>query len=386
MYWKEPNSINNRRRYQHGQYPGAIFWFVAVEFALMEMIQKSVSSYSISSNNKRIIRLIWHRKGDLRLYDNELYQLFDLTKDQQKPSKFLRKSQQSKSSDLSSIQTPISVLNTNIDNQLKIVSLYVINPDDYTPRLVTGSKASKKYIKNKSLKQQGVDDVDSSNLLWTVNEGPYASVALIDALNDLRSNLRKLGGELLVRQRNPLVEVPNIISNLIGHILDVDNKDKINQMDESNITQQCTIQVVWNEVPGSYEQKQRSKMKQILQNQFQTISSSKSRTSVRIQILTTAIYTLYHPNDLPTSSESWSQLSRPKQQQKKGRNKKSIKSKDDDSTSLQPETNVNQADCSKHDGSVYLVSWEIFDVLLVLIPKFDNVIQNHVLRPLCLSL
>lgn len=117
------------------------------------------------------LRLIWHRKGDLRLYDNELYRVVHED----------------------------SVAGTST----RIVSLFVLDPASYTPRPVASSTSPTTSTTNG----------DDTNW-WTVTEGPHASRALIGALTDLRKNLQALGGDLIIRRGNPLHVVPALAKEL----------------------------------------------------------------------------------------------------------------------------------------------------------------------------
>jgi hypothetical protein len=253
-----------------------------------DMIQKQVVSSCNNISSKKIIRLIWHRKGDLRLHDNELYHINNnniTSSSSSLPSPLHQYNQQrSQPSASSQNEETVTFSDNSNNNIIKIVSLYVINRDDYKPRLITGSQTSEKSSsqnKKSKLQQQKQgnknneyrqDDSINNNSLWTVTEGPHASIALIDALSDLRTNLRRLGGELLIRNGNPLIEVSSIVSSLCNMILtDKDDRcnDKHNHHSNINQEEEVILQVVWNEVPGSYEQKLSTKMTYILQQQFQ---------------------------------------------------------------------------------------------------------------------
>ena len=149
------------------------------------------------------LRLVWHRKGDLRLHDNELYRV------------------------------------ENNDNRTtRTVSLFVLDPASYTPRPVASSPSARQGVSSGS-STTGTTNNDYN--WWTVTEGPHASRALIGALTDLRKNLQALGGDLIIRRGNPLHVVPALVEEF--------------HVDE----------LWWNEgLPGSYEQEQSDALKQAL--------------------------------------------------------------------------------------------------------------------------
>jgi len=186
-----------------------------------------------NSNERR--RLIWHRR-DLRLCDNELY-------------------------------STTSTDENDRDTTVQIVPLYVINPDDFSPRPCSGENS------------------------WsTVSVGPHASRALIEALKDLRASLKSLGGDLLIRTGDPLDIIPAMAKTL-----------------------NCT-EVIWAEEPGTYEQL----LSQRLKDAFQ---SGSSRCQQQVSVQTVMGYTLYHPDDLPKDEMTWSRYARPNEKQSKKQKK-----------------------------------------------------------------
>jgi len=119
-----------------------------------------------------------------------------------------------------------------------------------------------------------------------VTHGPHFTRHLLRAVESLRSNLRKLDGELLIRHGNPLEIIPKLARDL--------------NVDE----------VAYNEVPGYYEYQQSEELKLSLR-------------SKNIHAYTTSSLTLAHPDDLPNLQCSWESLTRPKE--KKTKNGKSRK-------------------------------------------------------------
>ena len=129
--------------------------------------------------------LVWHRR-DLRLEDNALYS-FD--------------NHQSNNNKLN---------NDDNDDVQEVRSLYVLDPQEFIPRRTA---------------------FDHS--LWSVTRGPHASRLLLEALTNLRQQLRlqSVGScDLLIRRGDPTHIVPALCAEL--------------QVDE----------VRWSHEPGTYEQ------------------------------------------------------------------------------------------------------------------------------------
>ena len=166
-------------------------------------------------------RLVWHRR-DLRLADNELYH-----------------------------------------NANRIYSVFVFDSSDYSPR------------------QTGIPDGDGGQL-QSVSHGPHFSRRLIDAVHSLKSNLRSLGGDLIVRTGNPLQIIPQLAQDL-----------QINE-------------VSWSEVPGYFECTLSDKLKKIL----------RLGEPYRCKVFTTCSLTLAHPDDLPSDPEVWQRLARPNEKRR----------------------------------------------------------------------
>lgn len=95
--------------------------------------------------------LVWHRRGDLRLDDNELYHV----------------------------------------TSGPIVSLFVVDVSDLQHRPVTGSR-----------------------MLSTVNLGPFATAQLLVALKSLKNRLSAVDGRLLIRHGDPIEIVANLAEQL----------------------------------------------------------------------------------------------------------------------------------------------------------------------------
>lgn len=168
-------------------------------------------------------RLIWHRR-DLRIRDNELYH----------------------------------------SEARNIYSLFIFDPSDYSPR------------------PTGISDEKGGQLL-SVTNGPHFTRCLLDAVHSLRRSLQSLGGDLIIRNGDPL----EVISNLAKKL----------QVDE----------VAWSEIPGHYEYIQSEKLKIILSQDGPN----------HCKVYTSCSVTLVHPNDLPTDQHTWDRLARPKEKRKK---------------------------------------------------------------------
>lgn len=176
------------------------------------------------NNKKQRVRLIWHRR-DLRLHDNSLYS-FDSDK---------------------SADTSLSCA---------CLGLYVFNPRDYSPQPST-----------------------CAPLRWdAIRTGPHAARCLIEAVSDLRTNLLRIGGELVIRTGDPSVLVPQI-ARAIG-----------------------ATEVCWTEEPGTEEINMSRRV-------FEALCQVGG-----IKIVTEVGYPLYHPNDLPPNDAGvWQSLAHPKQ-------------------------------------------------------------------------
>ena len=168
-------------------------------------------------------RLIWHRR-DLRIHDNELYQAGKQT----------------------------------------IYSLFIFDPSDYSPR------------------SSGIDD-GSGNKLLNVIHGPHYTRRLLLAVLSLRRKLQSLGGNLIVRQGDPLQIVPQLAKDLNAE------------------------EVAWSEIPGYYEYVQSEKLKhELLRDR-----------AYRCEVFTTSSITLFDPDVLPKNQNTWQRLARPKEKRKK---------------------------------------------------------------------
>ena len=179
-------------------------------------------------------RLIWHRR-DLRLHDNALYSnLHDSGASASCPS---------------------------------CLSLFVIDTRNFAPLPST-------VLPTK----------------WdAVRVGPHAARYLLQALSDLRTNLRSIGGELIIRIGDPVDIVPSIARE-IG-----------------------ATEVHWNEIPGTEEIDESRRV-------FQEICFQVDG----VRVVTDMGYSLYHPDDLPPGDDAglWRSLAHPKQKQSKKKAKK----------------------------------------------------------------
>ena len=182
-----------------------------------------------------VIRLIWHRR-DLRLHDNALYSL-----------------------ETNNTNTNSS---TNTTTSIKIISLYIFDTQYFLPRPSTCCPT-----------------------IWnTVHIGPHAARILIEAVSNLRDNIRAKGGELLIRYGDPLKILPSLAK-------------------EIGATNVC-----WSDEPGVYETRISHKMQLQLKDQ--------------LKITIGCGYMLHHPDDLPRHKHHWAQLAHPNQSSSKKKNNK----------------------------------------------------------------
>ena len=198
-----------------------------IQYVVFNRGSKNKNAVQMTLLRRRRRRLVWHRKGDLRLCDNALY------------------SQQSDP-------------NTRGETEalLQIVSLFVLNPADYTPRplLRMGGPSSQPPYR-------------------TVMEGPHRTRALLGALVELREQLQQRGGDLLLRQGDPCRVVPALAVAL------------------------AVDEVRWSDVPGTEERRQSDH----LRHRFEATHTHPSR----IHVTTVCSYSLYHPDDLPQGEAAW---------------------------------------------------------------------------------
>ena len=191
--------------------------------------------------------LIWHRR-DLRLHDNALYN-----------------SLCSKSCDKGDgLKSPTA----------RTISIYVFDPFDFQPK---PSLVVPEY--------------------WdTIRVGPHATRVLLEAVASMREELRKVGGELVVRSG---VEPFIAISTFVEEIME---KFKHSSIDNTY----PLVEVRWSEFPGYEEMK-------VTQSVRSSLHSLNARYPGFIKIKTECICTLYHPDDLPFGSTAWMAKAYPKQ-------------------------------------------------------------------------
>jgi deoxyribodipyrimidine photo-lyase len=159
------------------------------------------------------------------------------------------------------------VLYQNLESGTKVISVYIFDEKDYTPRRSTTC-------------------AQPPHLPWHVaNMGPHAARLQIESVRDLQTSLRNIGGELLVRKGCPAT----ILSNLV-QVLD-------------------PTEVVWCEEPGIYEA-----------NLSRAVCKAIRAINPLVPIQTHFQYTLYHPDDLPRGEQDWTKHVLPKNSKK---NKKS---------------------------------------------------------------
>ena len=170
-------------------------------------------------------RIVWHRR-DLRIRDNELYHPTD-----------------SRHGECDIDHKYGHGGSPSAEGSIEILPLFVFDPSDYSPRVITG-----------------IDDSDSYR---TVMHGPYFARQLHDAVHSLRSSLREVGMELLIQNGDPLDVIPDLVSKL------------------------GATQVAWSEIPGYYECRQSSRLKEVL---LPLLGSE--------GVITTCSYTLYPMPDM----------------------------------------------------------------------------------------
>lgn len=224
-----------------------------------------MSSDSAASLPAVPVRLVWHRR-DLRLHDNVLYQ--------------------------------------NLNDKTAVVSVYVLDPADFTPRpltclphqwdtwrlketaLETKTALEQTALGTKTVLEQtvlGAKAALEKKRRLAVNVGPHASRLLLETLHDLRQSLRRKGGDLWIRQG----DTAQILTELV-------------------LATKAT-EVYWHEEPG-YDECNRSR--RVFQALVKRFPSS-------LQINTHMQYTLYHPDDLPRGLEAWDLLAHPNQKRSK---------------------------------------------------------------------
>ena len=208
-----------------------------LQAAALETSNPTPMSTSRTMQQQR--RLVWHRR-DLRLADNELYR--DLAHD---------------------------------NDNVVVVSLYVLDPDEFCPRTSTCCVATGNRTKNCHTPVQ------------SVTRGPHACRVLVDALTDLRRDLRARNSDLIIRRGNPLTVVPAMAREMRA------------------------THVMWSEEPGVYE----TQLSQRLRQHFSM--SNVDADDGCIQPVVECSCCLYHPNDLPVGDAQWSRLAHPKQKQRK---------------------------------------------------------------------
>ena len=167
-----------------------------------------------------------------------------------------------------------------------------------TKRLTKSSISASATSSNNNNKNE---EKNSFSTVWC---GPHGAQALIEAVASLRTNIRSIGGELLIRQGDPAVIVPQIAEEIGAH------------------------EIYFQEEPGSYECQVAMKIKRhytFQQNYdygYDSANDSFNLNSPPVQLVSSVGYTLYHPNDLPRHAQEWDQLAHPKQKHKKKKKKK----------------------------------------------------------------
>mmetsp|Transcript_23315 Transcript_23315/g.32674 ORF Transcript_23315/g.32674 Transcript_23315/m.32674 type:complete len:653 (+) Transcript_23315:143-2101(+) len=233
----------------------------------------------MTHRNMSRIRLVWHRR-DLRLLDNPLYQGLTTASH----TSFYNGSSNNKDS----------------SSQPSVLSLYVFDESSLRPRPSTCNPTK-----------------------WdAVTIGPHTCRLLLEAVHELRSSIRAIGGELIVRVGDPAIIVPQIAHQIHAS------------------------EVWWSEEPGTYEkslsQSVRNNIMQLsctttspkhVKNDHHYLYTQETRPPLP-KIVQKIGYTLYHPDDLPKDSNEWSQLAHPKQKNNKKKNRQ--QQKNHAASSLQP--------------------------------------------------
>ncbi len=264
----------------------------------------AMTMMTASASARRTSRLIWHRGRDLRLRDNEMYSFPDLHKNHQE------------------------LLH---HHQIPKKTNRVGDSHENTQQVAGGKPptTTSLFIFDKKYFHPQPSAVHPYQTVWY---GPHAARAMIEAVTNLRQELQSIGGELLVRYGDPTVIVPQLVQEL-------------------NVTE-----LIFCEEPGTYECQVSQTLRQMYYSNDQhyfgfdldgDYSDSAGQSSSRVQVINKAIYTLYHPNDLPFHPDEWNQLAHPKQNQKrKGKRKKNNKHTNSSTSSSIPRIHGNDDDSS----------------------------------------
>jgi deoxyribodipyrimidine photolyase len=268
---------------------------------------------------RRIVRLVWHRRGDLRLRDNALYHLDDDDHDDH--------------------DTDTDEHGRPIVTSVAVISLFVLDLSHFEPQPSLSTIITPHYPQ------------------WdTVHTGPHQARLLLEALRSLRQSLRAKGsggggggsGELFVRRGRPSEVIPEFITQLQQQFQQQQNTLTTctcneNENETAFTCTCCTtetsvhIQVRWNAVPGTEEQQESGDVQEALRKQQQTQQQQQHpvhpnnnvKRSANISISTgvSCSCTLYHPNDLPQDKSTWVAYAHPHQKQVcgSGKNKKKKK-------------------------------------------------------------
>ena len=191
-----------------------------------------------------------------------------------------------------------------------------------------------------------------------VHLGPHGMRVLLESVQDLRANSRRIFSQDLFVRRGPTV--PTLLGLLEELIqLDIETKNK-NNNSSTNIeehgedeTVEYLYEVCWNEEPGWHERKLSETFKAALTKRFETLASNcycEHDHRIRLSINTAMSCTVYHPDDLPSPGE-WQPLSKKekrRRQKQEQRKSQGVKRKGDTSSAQTAATftkNSNLKNC-----------------------------------------
>jgi hypothetical protein len=147
-----------------------------------------------------------------------------------------------------------------------LLPIFIFNPQDFLPHKSVASSFA------------------------VARTGPFAAKFLLESVEMLRSQLRALGSDLLVRMGDPQEVIRALVAQLRSH-----------GMNEP-------IEVAWHDEPGTEEKECADSVANTLHTSFESVQCKRLWGC-----------TLWHPDDLPRRAEEWNLLAHPKQKQKKTR-------------------------------------------------------------------
>jgi deoxyribodipyrimidine photolyase len=195
--------------------------------------------------------------------------------------------------DLRLHDNPFYHVNDDAKNPVQCIPVFIFDESEFTPRPSTCRPQH-----------------------WNaVNVGPHAARILLESVHDLRRSLRQRGGELHIRQGSTLPILLQLIQ-------------------ETQATE-----VVWNQEPGLYEQEQSQKVQRAIASRFP-----------KVTMHLCADATLYHPDDLPRTTDEWEQCAHPKKQPSKRKQNQNGGKKTYESFSHSRRHHVEEISTSRFEG------------------------------------